>query len=275
MRVITSEALEGLDRLLEEHNIPKNLGWVLPESGKIGPGEKMEKIPTAEEIIKGIVPPILVYIHDQTYLKHHGTKPLENKEDRRRVHLVECKTIIKKRRFGKYNVQYHWIRRSDGKFPARFIIDNKEYPKAEYELCVCKDCLGDLKIKDKCDWYNFDFGKYLNGEYIDSKKPKLRMPKNNPSMASSSGNYTSDWKRISDETKERRNFTCEECGVYCEAYRHLLHVHHKDGQRQNNRPTNLEVLCLDCHSKQPEHGHMSVRPAHLKLIQKLRKEQAQ
>lgn len=42
--------------------------------------------------------------------------------------------------------------------------------------------------------------------------------------------------------------SCEKCN----SENHLL-VHHKDENRQNNSPGNLETLCRACH--QAEHGH--------------------
>ena len=39
---------------------------------------------------------------------------------------------------------------------------------------------------------------------------------------------------------------CQECGVFPKG-RHL-HVHHKDGNRNNNNIPNLMVLCVRCHN---------------------------
>ena len=33
----------------------------------------------------------------------------------------------------------------------------------------------------------------------------------------------------------------------------FLHVHHKDGIKGNNKPSNLEVLCMLCHREKPFH----------------------
>lgn len=45
--------------------------------------------------------------------------------------------------------------------------------------------------------------------------------------------------------------TCSECP----ARTRLIHVHHKDGNRGNNDPSNLEVLCPKCHG----HAHRKPR----------------
>lgn len=38
---------------------------------------------------------------------------------------------------------------------------------------------------------------------------------------------------------------CERCGY--DKYPAILHVHHKDHNRSNNEPSNLEILCPRCH----------------------------
>lgn len=50
---------------------------------------------------------------------------------------------------------------------------------------------------------------------------------------------------------EKAHFKCELCGWGQEnPYTHKipLEIHHKDGNWQNNRPNNLQVLCPNCHS---------------------------
>lgn len=59
------------------------------------------------------------------------------------------------------------------------------------------------------------------------------------------------WRAVRKEAKERTGYTCERCGKRPEKAR-ALDVHHKDGNRQNNTPDNLIVLCRSCHNK--EHG---------------------
>lgn len=69
--------------------------------------------------------------------------------------------------------------------------------------------------------------------------------------------YTRDWATVSRKYKESRGWRCEECGVYCGAKgdRRLLHVHHRDLNPQNNALSNLDALCVICHSERPGAGH--------------------
>lgn len=41
--------------------------------------------------------------------------------------------------------------------------------------------------------------------------------------------------------------SCEKCGFTSIGNPSLLSVHHKDHDRTNNDPTNLETLCIPCH----------------------------
>lgn len=50
---------------------------------------------------------------------------------------------------------------------------------------------------------------------------------------------------------ERENYTCQLCGwneVHPISGTPPVEIHHKDGNGQNNRPENLQVLCPNCHS---------------------------
>jgi len=50
-------------------------------------------------------------------------------------------------------------------------------------------------------------------------------------------------------------------------------VHHRDGNRQNIRESNLVVLCVDCHSRQPRHEHLRIPRADRLAINRLRRAQ--
>ena len=69
--------------------------------------------------------------------------------------------------------------------------------------------------------------------------------------------YTRDWATVSRKYKDSRGWRCEGCGVYCGARgdRRLLHVHHRDLDPQNNARSNLDALCVVCHSERPGTGH--------------------
>ena len=62
--------------------------------------------------------------------------------------------------------------------------------------------------------------------------------------------YTWKWEKISEAYRTKKNYTCELCGFHPESRmdRQFVHVHHKDGRKTNNRESNLQCLCIACHS---------------------------
>jgi len=49
---------------------------------------------------------------------------------------------------------------------------------------------------------------------------------------------------------QERGNKCEKCGLYeWRKEKISIEVHHKDGNKKNNQPENLELLCPNCHSQ--------------------------
>lgn len=69
-------------------------------------------------------------------------------------------------------------------------------------------------------------------------------------------NYSSDWKRLCKQIKERDKQTCQLCNTSYQGRK--LHVHHIDENRDNNHPHNLITVCYACHG--PLHGDADIRP---------------
>lgn len=60
---------------------------------------------------------------------------------------------------------------------------------------------------------------------------------------------------------ERGDDQCSECGLGSEwnGKPLLLQVDHIDGDRSNDSPSNLRLLCPNCHSQTPTYGHRNFR----------------
>jgi len=60
--------------------------------------------------------------------------------------------------------------------------------------------------------------------------------------------YPPEWKAITTRLKAQANYTCQKCNRKADRTKGIqLAVHHIDGNTQNNRDTNLIVLCRKCH----------------------------
>ncbi|MEG2885094.1 MAG: hypothetical protein RR884_11005, partial [Acinetobacter sp.] len=86
--------------------------------------------------------------------------------------------------------------------------------------------------------------------------------------ALSENEYTPDWSIISRKLREEYNWTCQNCQIQLENnLKRFLHVHHINGQKTDNKSANLKVLCIRCHSEQPEHQHLCNHPDYFDFMQ--------
>ena len=86
--------------------------------------------------------------------------------------------------------------------------------------------------------------------------------------------YSPDWNSISVNYRQKQHYICQDCGVDLSSERRLLHVHHKNRDKGDNREKNLIALCASCHKKQPYHERrLNVPEADLNKISLLKKQQ--
>ena len=192
---------------------------------------------------------VIVYIRDQAVFNFSNTSEYK-------YHLAWCSTLnnmYNQKRYDKYVIS----ERTDETFVINRII-NGAIKESNEKLHVCKNCLQKLNWKSYSNsplkeiiYENFSLEEFFK-KYKNNNKPEFPIIPEYNSQTAVLNNYTEDWEEISRQTKRSRKFTCEECGEYFPNGKGL-HVHHRNTIKSDNRPSNLQVLCPDCHQKMHNH----------------------
>lgn len=214
-----------------------------------------------------ISPDDLEYPDDGT-LEYKGRKVVVYIRDQRvefqpyKFHVANCATLFRMRKEKRYD-RYVVATRSDGKFIVNSYDEDILIEEGvEQRLNVCINCLKELDYKDyngcngvakKAIMNSFELHEFFL-EYPSQITPTPIHTETTAPL----NDYTVDWPEISLRLREQNNWSCERCGRDFNGpeRQQLLHVHHINGIRYDNRPENLRVLCSTCHSLEPQHEHM-------------------
>lgn len=203
------------------------------------------------------------YIKKQSY----GVN-LYRKTSTYRYHLCNCATIQSMIADGRLS-RYVSTTRSDGLFPV--IVQSPPRAKEHIlELELCKNCREMLAARGMLP-NHYSLEKFFNAYQPDIPKTIRRTE-----QVITKEKYAPDHPEVARRYKERENYRCQMCSVNCQDAQHCLHLHHIDGDGQNNNRSNLRVFCADCHARQSRHTHMLGNPNFIQMInqiKKLRKEQ--
>ncbi len=200
---------------------------------------------------------VIIYIRDQLYY--------EKRPWRYKYHICSCKKIREMKDGGRFH-RYVVSNRMDGKFivtkldpQSREPIPGKE--KIEEVLDVCKLCLNEMLAHHPAEQTLFTFKTFTLKDFLGRFATQHTSIPAHTDGSAPVNTYTMDWDKISKQARSEAKWKCSspDCphkGVSFEKRKNLLHVHHKDGNKANNNPSNLMVLCVDCHKRQPFHNHM-------------------
>lgn len=178
-----------------------------------------------------------------------------------KYHFHQCRTLQTMQNKGRFE-RYVVTQRKTG----YFLMDRKNNYYGNYEkdveekLDVCKNCL---------NWFNKNYRKRYTVETFDlveffehfPQSPITQLPTYTDLTAPKSG-YTDDWESISRRLKQQSGYICDDCRINLSNHKNLVQTHHINGQKNDNRNSNLKVLCIECHSEQPNHEHMKRSAAH-------------
>lgn len=214
---------------------------------------------------------VVLYIPNHT--NREIEKALTEKSARKKFHVTFCSHLEKMKKSKQFE-KYKATNNLSGDFHifGKSKID-RTTKEGDVSLDVCMFCLEKLNYQGAADRSirrmvrdSFDIPRFFST--YSSFFPYLPSGiGGDPSKA----DYTPDWPIVSAQYKASRNYTCENCHVNLNSYKSLLHTHHIDTIPGNNRPENLQALCVDCHRK--EHGHMHVKHHDMQTITQLRLEQ--
>lgn len=212
---------------------------------------------------------VVLYIQDHSF---NFERAKASPRGANRFHISECKTIRDMRASGRFE-RYVMTNNASGKFYATDGRGGGEY----IDLNVCMNCLEKLNYqayRQKSKLERYEVVNQFQAEEFFEKYSSFfdAFPRR---QAGAKEGYADDWPAISRRMREAAGFHCQECQVDLSRYPHLLHTHHVNGVKRDNREQNLQVLCVDCHSKAPNHERMHVPHRDRLMISRLRHEQAQ
>lgn len=183
-----------------------------------------------------------------------------------RYHLCNCHTIERMMAKG-HLYKYVSTTRDDGIFP---VIDQSGDRAREIELKLelCMHCREILKQQRMLP------NPYSLKEFFNRFQPDIPTTIRKTEQVVVEEKYAPNHDEVAKKFKEQVGYSCQFCGVNCSSEKQCLHLHHKDGNGQNNLAANLSVLCTSCHTR--EHPHMVANPKfkHQRaIVARLRREQ--
>lgn len=150
-----------------------------------------------------------------------------------RFHIRKCVTIQSYINSGTFRKEY---KRANTKQVTVYDLDSAKKEQIVSDLPLCQYCAKIAMINNNINSSNF----------IDLIKKTSKQD-----LEVDIFGYTKNWEYISQAYRESKGYTCERCGIKINDIngKIYMHVHHKDLNKANNDISNLECLCIRCHSK--------------------------
>lgn len=156
-----------------------------------------------------------------------------------RFHIRECPIIKDFINSGTLKSEY---RRANTELVLVRDMDNNKREVEVYNLPLCKYCL------------NMALGEYTtnmtSADFVEILKRADDSYNASRSIEVDIFGYAKDWEKISLAYRELCEYTCEKCGLHItNPFDQLfMQTHHKNGNKVDNRQSNLQCLCVRCHA---------------------------
>lgn len=130
------------------------------------------------------------------------------------------------------------------------------------DLRICKECISNLRSD-----FRLRMGNSFN-EYILALEENKRTKQ---TVVDEDG-YIINWRQVSECFRDLSQWKCSRCGFKAKAKeeRKYIHSHHRNGNKLENQKSNLECLCVECHSNVDDHHRKMFQTYNLHLLEEFK-----